>query len=116
MIGRHPQKGLPMPQPSPPSPPSPSRAVLTLAAKTAYLKSQGTICPFCQSPHITAGILSADGPQASSEITCEACGKLWLDLYTLTGITSSPHGDYDEESEEEPDGLGSNAVDMNPNI
>ena len=53
--------------------------------KQRYL-SDPNICPFCKSPHISAGHIEADGEYAWGSVHCNNCGKNWTDNYTLTGI------------------------------
>jgi transcriptional regulator NrdR family protein len=61
--------------------------MLTEEQKKNYLKSRGLRCPYCLSEDVT-GIspLEADGDTASGRSECFACGKKWIDIYTLVGI------------------------------
>ena len=48
-----------------------------------YLKHSGTHCPYCHGDKVTAGTLQADGATAVSEVTCEGCGQVWQEIWTL---------------------------------
>jgi len=56
--------------------------------KQAYLKSEGSKCPFCKSENIWGGITHSakyyDGYE--QEVQCNECGKAWKDIYTLTDV------------------------------
>ena len=58
-----------------------------------YIEQEGVACPYCSSTHIrsTNAIRSEEGGRAEEDMTCDACGSGWTDLYTLTGV------DYHEE-------------------
>lgn len=62
--------------------------MFTNKQKTAYLNALGSICPYCKSENINAlGKLECDDSgTAEQEVECYDCGKLWKDIYTLTGI------------------------------
>ncbi len=59
---------------------------LTPQQKQLYLDSYGQKCPFCLSPSISAASGNCGGKYADFEVTCESCGRTWLDVYTLTGV------------------------------
>ena len=54
--------------------------------KEEYLKEGGSICPYCGSNNITASRLQADVDYAWGTVTCEDCGEIWTDHYTLTDV------------------------------
>ena len=60
--------------------------IFTDAVKAEYLKSGGSICPFCGGKDIEGGNTEADGTSVWIEILCENCGSRWHDIYTLTDI------------------------------
>lgn len=62
---------------------------LTKAQKEKYLKKYGNVCPYpsCKSEDLrTIGRPKADGKHASQDIQCLGCGKMWIDIYTLSDI------------------------------
>lgn len=48
-----------------------------------YVKADGSKCPFCGSPHITAEYF--DGEAQSQEVHCNECDNRWYDIYQLQG-------------------------------
>jgi transcription elongation factor Elf1 len=58
--------------------------MLTAKQKTAYIKSP-LHCPYCNSQDITSGEVDWDEPVGIT-VTCEHCGKRWLELREVTGI------------------------------
>jgi hypothetical protein len=56
--------------------------------KKEYLDALGNICPYCHSSNINAlGSLECDDDgTADQEVECYDCGRLWKDIYTLTGL------------------------------
>ena len=47
-----------------------------------YLEYGGLYCPLCSSSNLTTiGGMDEDGCQS---VKCLACGKMWIDVYTLT--------------------------------
>jgi len=60
---------------------------LSKKQREQYLARKGMHCPYCSSRQIDAlGKHEVDGPTASIETTCVACGETWWDIYTLTNI------------------------------
>lgn len=53
-----------------------------------YARAGGLACPTCRSKDIEAERLEADGPDASAEVTCNACGSTWQDCYRLAGYSN----------------------------
>lgn len=47
---------------------------------------KGSTCPFCGATDITGGHVDLDEFQAWQDVTCNACGSDWQDLYTRTRI------------------------------
>lgn len=56
-----------------------------LSIQDKYLQNP-TQCPYCQSSDILGGSIEIENGKASQRITCQACGKAWHGVYTLTGI------------------------------
>jgi len=55
--------------------------------KKKYLKSKGTICPYCGSKEIEGtGSLDYDGDYVSNGVVCLSCDKGWGDIYLLGDI------------------------------
>ncbi len=56
--------------------------------RQAYLESEGTRCPFCDSEELDGEPVTSaafyDGYE--SIVKCESCGKAWKDIYTLTDV------------------------------
>ena len=56
--------------------------------RQAYLESEGSRRPFCDSEEIEGEVASSadyyDGYE--QEVVCKACGKAWKDIYTLTDV------------------------------
>lgn len=52
----------------------------------AYLASPNH-CLHCDSDNITCGHFEAGHNEAWSPVTCQDCGKQWMDCYTLTSVT-----------------------------
>lgn len=50
-----------------------------------YIKNCGVACPYCGNPD-TEGDSGEFGENCSQEMRCLACGRRWIDLYTLTGV------------------------------
>ena len=60
---------------------------LSKKQREQYLARKGMLCPYCDSRLLDApGKPEVDGPTASIETICVACGKTWWDIYTLTNI------------------------------
>lgn len=52
-----------------------------------YLASGASKCPWCKSPNIEGtGDVDYDADWYSNHVVCNACGKEWEDVYTLSGI------------------------------
>jgi transcription elongation factor Elf1 len=43
-------------------------------------------CPYCGSDNITSGHIEGESTSAWADVTCNACGAYWRDIYTLTSI------------------------------
>ena len=55
--------------------------------KKEYIKSGGTICPFCDSNNIGAVTeIEQDEIVISQLMQCNDCGKRWEDIYKLHNI------------------------------
>lgn len=61
-------------------------AILTAEQKSAYLKSDGGCCPFCQDADISGGPVEISGREAWQEVKCQACGETWRDVYKLAFV------------------------------
>jgi hypothetical protein len=60
---------------------------LSKKQREQYLARKGMLCPYCDSRQLDAlGKPEVDGPTASIETICVACGETWWDIYTLTNI------------------------------
>lgn len=64
-------------------------ATLTAAQAAAYVQEGGHRCPFCGSEELDPGKMQADGPIAWQKVTCEDCGREWIDEYSLTGVRAA---------------------------
>lgn len=65
---------------------------MTPEQKEAYLKNP-RLCPYCQSPDITAGDHHGEGDFGDPHViycimTCDDCSKLWMDQFRLVGVQS----------------------------
>ncbi len=58
----------------------------------AYLESPNH-CPWCQSKSIQGGARNFDSNYASLDVSCEDCGQVWQDIYTLTGVFDPETGE-----------------------
>lgn len=58
---------------------------MTPLSSIEYVQIGGVRCPFCADDDIEGKSLNVDQGGASQKIGCNACGKIWWDLYTLTG-------------------------------
>jgi hypothetical protein len=70
---------------------------LTNAMKAKYIKTGGTICPFCEHKGISPEPLEADGDRAWSNVRCDSCRREWIDCFTLTSISEPDLEPCDEE-------------------
>lgn len=60
---------------------------LTKAHKEKYLKKGGVRCPYCNSDNInTIGSLLEKYGKAAQDVQCLSCGKMWIDIYTLSDV------------------------------
>lgn len=59
---------------------------ITPEMEKEYLEYSGAKCLFCKSDNIEADSCEADGPEAVCEITCNDCGEVWKDCYSLVGV------------------------------
>ena len=51
-----------------------------------YVQRQGLVCPFCQGDDLdTRSPVTLKTDVATQEIRCNACGKVWDDVFTLSG-------------------------------
>lgn len=51
-----------------------------------YVACGGSKCPYCGSEDITGESFEAQGEECSQEISCNECGKSWVDIYKLSGF------------------------------
>lgn len=60
---------------------------LTAKQKKAYLVTKGVCCPFCLCHDIEGEITHNDYDGSYRQrVTCHACGRVWVDVYTLTAV------------------------------
>lgn len=61
------------------------------AKKRRYLKNP-CYCPYCHSSLLDEKEINyAYDGHATQRVSCDKCGKEWIDNYTLTGITELPN-------------------------
>lgn len=60
----------------------------TSKQKRIYLDTKGNICPYCHVKHINTRrkIRHDYDGTAEQEIECNACGRVWKDVYKLIDI------------------------------
>ncbi len=55
-----------------------------------YLHKHGTHCPYCDGTDISQRLQDStkDSPpdELTPQVTCENCGKVWIEVYKLIGI------------------------------
>ena len=56
--------------------------------KKAYVKRGGKGCPACGPGvwDVEGSSVSIEGSRASQEVTCNKCGLVWYDLYSLDEV------------------------------
>jgi len=54
--------------------------------KEKYLKSHGTLCPYCESADIISGDQDFTEHLMFQNVKCSHCEKEWTDIYTLTDV------------------------------
>lgn len=61
-----------------------------LKTQEAYLQNSGQ-CPntHCNSYNIDGGSVCIDANQAIQEVSCNDCGTVWNDIYSLSGYVLS---------------------------
>jgi formate dehydrogenase maturation protein FdhE len=62
---------------------------VTLEQERKYVEMKGTRCPYCGSMDISSDRTEAAGNEAFSVVTCNCCGKKWMDVYKLIGILNA---------------------------
>ncbi len=63
---------------------------LTDIAVRKYVRSEGTVCPYCGEETIeTTGDLVSSNPLVLQDVKCTSCNKEWTDEYTLRGVSNS---------------------------
>lgn len=50
-----------------------------------YVEQDGIHCPFCDSTNLCGDSVEIDGGGATQPVSCNDCGKRWIDCYELTG-------------------------------
>lgn len=60
-------------------------ANLTPEQKAAYL-ADDSACPFCSSTNFVGEQLERTGNEVHQSITCDDCGRNWLDIYKLSDV------------------------------
>jgi hypothetical protein len=66
-----------------------TRSELTDEDKRDYVATAYGRCPYCRSPDIESGPLSADGNRAVARVVCSSCDRYWDDLWELVGINDA---------------------------
>jgi C4-type Zn-finger protein len=59
---------------------------MTNEQRLKYLKNKGLRCPYCETPDITAREMNADGDVICVEVSCDDCGKEWVDIYKFADV------------------------------
>lgn len=59
---------------------------LEQALEKSYIAKNGMRCLYCSSDQIQANISDTQKSSIYTEVVCNACGKVWEDVYTLTGV------------------------------
>ena len=54
--------------------------------KDYYIRHKGVRCPFCHGNNLSCNSIFGDGEEATQDIKCLECGKVWTDIYTLTDV------------------------------
>lgn len=62
---------------------------LTQAAKRNYIDSPRH-CPYCESNNLSFGSFEAEETVATSQVSCQDCGRSWTDVYRLKDIYENP--------------------------
>lgn len=60
---------------------------LTKKMKDAYIKTGGTMCPFCGKDTLEGDAVEIDAGFATQNITCLSCEGEWTDHYRLYDMT-----------------------------
>jgi transposase-like protein len=60
-----------------------------------YKRSLGTQCPYCESRNLEDEAPSefTGTGDIETKVTCEDCGKSWLEVYRLAGFRILPEGE-----------------------
>ena len=64
-----------------------------------YVEAGGDYCPACKGNNITAGESEWVGNQVGKRVTCEDCGCVWYDWFTLKH--AKPRDAYEAQKAEE---------------
>lgn len=51
-----------------------------------YVKDGGGYCPFCGSAQYEGHSLDFEGGSIYQKVSCNDCGKDWVDAYTLSNV------------------------------
>lgn len=51
-----------------------------------HVSTGGTSCPYCNLDNINMYDQDIPSNQIIGKVSCDDCGKQWLDIYTLTSI------------------------------
>jgi transposase-like protein len=57
----------------------------TTLTEKEYIKSGGTICPYCRSKNISSDGIEIDGMEGVARVICNDCGLDWNDTWRLSG-------------------------------
>lgn len=61
--------------------------------KEKYLRTEGLLCPVCNSNDLETGSKNYDTRYHWQSIECQGCGATWDDVYTLTGMENFVRGE-----------------------
>ena len=72
---------------TPPEEPEPDPPEEPKVTHEEYVKAGGMICPWCKSEDLDWGLMEAEIRGATQEVTCNECGKEWLDVHELKAFS-----------------------------
>lgn len=58
---------------------------LPYIVKGRYLANPN-LCPYCESEDISGELFESTDNQTWRRVTCDSCGKMWQEIFTLTDI------------------------------
>ena len=57
-----------------------------MLSQKEYAAKGGLVCPHCGSKDLVGHQVDLDVNGVFQEVTCQACGAMWTDVYKLTGF------------------------------